>query len=288
MLKLYAPAALEGKQVPIGGEAHGIPKAHGLLHAQLVLKGTQGRVRVQGPIAPRRASETVLEEHANDGHHSQTAIRQLRVQALPPQVLVLRGQQRGLPAGISRVAPLTVAVVAEATRALTEQSIQDDLHPSCTWHLGDGSQAVRDVLKLQICSWGEIARKLTRDLRRDVAHGRQHGDPAMLQLGLTPALEVLNAAIGGVADGIPEAQRRLHTQLVLKGSQRRVCVESPISIRGSSQSILEEHSHDRHHCQAAIRQLSVQLPGLGCRVRGREHLEAKVAISTWSAGRLVR
>ena len=41
-------------------------------------------------------------------------------------------------------------------------------------------------------------------LRGNVSHSGQHGDAAVLQLGLTTSLEVLNAAIGSEASRIPE------------------------------------------------------------------------------------
>ena len=43
-------------------------------------------------------------------------------------------------------------------------------------------------------------------LRSNVSHSGQHGDAAVLQLGLTTSLEVLNAAIGSEASRIPEPQ----------------------------------------------------------------------------------
>eukprot|EP00446_Apocalathium_sp_SHHI-4_P016410 CAMPEP_0177198708 /NCGR_PEP_ID=MMETSP0367-20130122/25274_1 /TAXON_ID=447022 ORGANISM="Scrippsiella hangoei-like, Strain SHHI-4" /NCGR_SAMPLE_ID=MMETSP0367 /ASSEMBLY_ACC=CAM_ASM_000362 /LENGTH=53 /DNA_ID=CAMNT_0018646987 /DNA_START=72 /DNA_END=230 /DNA_ORIENTATION=- len=33
--------------------------------------------RVEGPIAPGRSGEAVLEKHADDGHHGQASVRQL-------------------------------------------------------------------------------------------------------------------------------------------------------------------------------------------------------------------
>jgi len=52
------------------------------------------------------------------------------------------------------------------------------------------------------------AKKMVADeqLRGNVSHCGQHGDAAVLQLGLTTSLEVLNAAIGSEASRIPEPQ----------------------------------------------------------------------------------
>ena len=52
--------ALEGRGVAVGGEAQGVPEAHGRLHAQLSLEGPQRRVGVVGPIAPSGAGEAIL------------------------------------------------------------------------------------------------------------------------------------------------------------------------------------------------------------------------------------
>ena len=43
-----------------------------------------------------------------------------------------------------------------------------------------------------------------KSLGSDVSHRRKHGDASVLQFGLAAALEVLNAAIGGEACGIPK------------------------------------------------------------------------------------
>jgi len=102
------------------------------------------------------------------------------------------------------------------------------------------------------------------------------------------ALELLHVSILRESYGIPEPGRGLHTELVLEGSQGRVRVETPVAPCGPRKSILVEHADDGHHGQAAICQLSVQLPGLGRRVLRRERLEAEVALRTRSAGGLVR
>ena len=51
------------------------------------------------------------------------------------------------------------------------------------------------------------------------AHGSHHGDSSVLQFHGSAALEVSHIAVGGKSYGVPEADGRLNTQLVLKGSQ---------------------------------------------------------------------
>merc|ERR1711972_1213476 len=74
---------------------------------------------------------------------------------------------------------------------------------------------------------------------------------------------------------------------VCTSSQGRICVERPVTPSAARQSILEEHADDRHHGQAAIRQLCRQLLLLLCGVRRREDLEAKVALARRRARRLI-
>ena len=78
--------------------------------------------------------------------------------------------------------------------------------------LGDGAQAIRDVLELQASAWRQVAWQLARDLRGDVAHGGQHADAAVLDLSLATALEVLHAAISGEAERIEKSDRILPTR----------------------------------------------------------------------------
>merc|ERR1712072_22794 len=76
------------------------------------------------------------------------------------------------------------------------------------------------------------------------------------------------------------------TQLFcLFSSQWRGCVEGPITPGTSSESILEEHADDGHHCQSAVSNLGRKLFGLLRRITGSQHLEA---IVTWSSGFVIR
>ena len=77
-----------------------------------------------------------------------------------------------------------------------------------------------------------------KSLRSDVSHCRKHGDASVLQFGLAAALEVLHAAIGGEACGIPKSDWVLHTELVLERTQRRCGVVGPVTPGASGQTIL--------------------------------------------------
>ena len=55
------------------------------------------------------------------------------------------------------------------------------------------------------CGGGQEARELACDLRCNVAHGGQHGNPSVLQLHGTAAPEGRDIAVGSEAKGIPEA-----------------------------------------------------------------------------------
>ena len=61
----------------------------------------------------------------------------------------------------------------------------------------------------------------------------------MLKLCLATSLEVLHASVGRKACWIPETNGRLHTKLILKGTQRRSCVVGPVTPGASSQAILK-------------------------------------------------
>ena len=71
----------------------------------------------------------------------------------------------------------------------------------------------------------------------------------MLQFGLAPALEVLNAAIGGEACGIPKSDWVLHTELVLERTQWRCSVVGPVTPGASGQTILSCENKTHHSTQ---------------------------------------
>eukprot|EP00959_Pyramimonas_sp_CCMP1952_P100320 2098644-Pyramimonas_sp.AAC.1 len=82
MLDLSRAAPPELLGIAVLREADGVPEAQGCLHAQLALEGAQRRVRVAGPVAPGTAGQAVLIEHADDRHHRQPSVGDLRVQLL--------------------------------------------------------------------------------------------------------------------------------------------------------------------------------------------------------------
>jgi len=98
----------------------------------------------------------------------------------------------------------------------------------------------------------------------------------VLELNGSAALERVQVAVGGQAQRVPEAQRRLCTQLVFEGTQRRSSVIGPVTPGASGQAILKEHADDRHHGQSAVGQLGRQLLGLLLGIRRSQHLEAVV------------
>ena len=132
----------------------------------------------------------ILEEHANNGHHRKAAVGDFGIelfrllsrvgggQHLEPEVTCI-----GCGARLLRLRHLAVG------------HVQEDLTPTCLRHLGDCSQAIRDVCEFEACAWAQVSREFSGDLGRDVTHGRKHGNSSVLNLGGTAALEVLDAAI---------------------------------------------------------------------------------------------
>merc|ERR1719401_1678282 len=95
------------------------------LRAELALRSPKGRVRVVGPVAPGAAGEAVLEEHANDGHHSKSAVGDLRAEPTLPRLLIVGCEQRRPPPQVSWLTTLDVAVVA--CTDLAKRTVGDDL-----------------------------------------------------------------------------------------------------------------------------------------------------------------
>merc|ERR550532_829185 len=93
MLDLRLPPSLEDSSVSVTREAQGVPEAHRGLHTKFVLESSQGRCCVLCPVTPRRTSETVLEEHADNRSHSKTTIREFCIQPFRFQLRVVSGKQ---------------------------------------------------------------------------------------------------------------------------------------------------------------------------------------------------
>merc|ERR1712125_129674 len=228
----------------------------------------QRRASLQSPVAPGATSKAVLEKHADDSHHCQTTVGDLSSQLL----LLLRSVGGGEHLEVE-VAGGGWSASGLVLRELAESAVGNDLSPASVWHLGDGTETVRDVGELESSRWGQVAWELASDLRGDVAHGGQHRDPAMLQFGLTTARKVLHAAIGSESSGVPKANWRLHAKLRLEGTQWGAGVEGPVAPGAASEAVLEEHTNDGHHRQTTVGDLSSELLLLLRSVGGGEHLE---------------
>merc|ERR1719401_2638036 len=272
MFDLRGPAALKVVHVTVTGESKGVPKANRFLHSKLGLKRTEWRVGVECPVAPGGAGESILEEHSDDGHHGQTTIGDLSGKLLGLLCRVVGCQD--LPAIVAGCASF---VILEAARELTESKVGNDLQPAGSRHLGDGTKAVGDVLELQASGGAEITWQFACDLRCNVTHGGQHTDAAVFDLHRAATFKGGHVAVCGKTQGVPKANRFLHSKLGLKRTEWRVGVECPVAPGGACKSILEEHSDDGHHGQTTIGDLSGKLLGLLCRVVGRQDLPAIVA-----------
>mmetsp|Transcript_108783 Transcript_108783/g.152069 ORF Transcript_108783/g.152069 Transcript_108783/m.152069 type:complete len:228 (+) Transcript_108783:392-1075(+) len=167
---------------------------------------TQRGCCVEAPVAPSRASQTVLEKHANNRHHGKSSIGQLgskftlaclRVLDLTQEV----GESNTIVAwltSLSRVlhAELTLTRTTSSSggRRLEESSCLnqtgegDDLSTTKHWQLRQSSKAVWHICKLQSKRWRKVSWELVV-LRYDVANCGIHGNAAMLDLHCTSALE---------------------------------------------------------------------------------------------------
>merc|ERR1719401_1323963 len=190
MFDLRGPAALKVVHVTVTGESKGVPEADRRLHPEFVLKSSEWRVGVECPVAPGGAGESILEEHSDDGHHGQTTIGDLSGKLLGLLCRVVGCQD--LPAVVAGGAGL---VVLEAARELAESKVGNDLQPACSRHLGDCTEAIGDVFELQASGGAEVAWEFACDLWRDVAHGSQHANTAMLDLHRPAALEGGHVAV---------------------------------------------------------------------------------------------
>jgi len=225
VLQLDDPAAPELRvgelRVTVRTQAKRIPEAERRASTQLlgeVRSSPQGRVRVQGPVAPSAASEAVLEPHAHDRHHSQAAIVDLSQQAL----LLLGHVGNGFA---SRQAEGAIALVITGVLPRWRLQVEDldganegqDLQDTQTRDLGRGGEAIREICELHTLAGGAEAGP-PEVLRHDVAQARKHRHTAVLQLDdpAAPELRVgeLRVTVRTQAKRIPEAERRASTQLL--------------------------------------------------------------------------
>jgi len=151
VLKLHAPSTPELLRVSVCGKPERIPEADGWLHAKLPLEGSKRRIRVKLPIPPRLARETVLVEHADDGHHGEPAVRKLGVQ-LPRSALAFghgaAAVRYAQNACILKISWFSSGIVFQQRR-LQNATEAKPLEHARSRHLGKRRQAVRHLLELQ-------------------------------------------------------------------------------------------------------------------------------------------
>jgi len=190
-----------------------------------------------------------LEEHADDGHHCQSAIGELCIKPACLDFWVISGKQWRLPPHVPW-SVLHVSIIVSLK--FCEASIGYHLNPASEWNLAESSKPIGNVRKLQFLAWRQKTRELPCYLGCDVPHSCKHANAAVLDFYRTSAFEGKLIPILGESQRIEETNGCLHTQLVLEGSKRRIGIGGPIPPRGSCESILEEHSNDCHHSQATI------------------------------------
>mmetsp|Transcript_109188 Transcript_109188/g.223060 ORF Transcript_109188/g.223060 Transcript_109188/m.223060 type:complete len:336 (+) Transcript_109188:373-1380(+) len=260
MLQLNLAAALELEVTARGREAKGVPEAHGRLHPGLILEGAQRRVRVQSPISPCRPCEAILEEHADDGHHGQAAIGQLRGKFLLPRIRVVDGGRRETEDKVVPDAEEAVALVVArgASRVLPPEEAlvvpkeEGNLQESLDGDLGKRPEAAGDIRKLQAQGGADVAWKLGV-LRHNVADACQHADAAVLEFHSAAALEGVNVAVRGQAERVPEADRCLDAKLSLESAR-----EPHLRPGGANEAVLPNHACDSDHGQTPIVDLRIQ------------------------------
>ena len=155
----------------------------------------------------------------------------------------------------AEVARSTLGSSVLALRNLTEGSVGEDLTATCSWHLGDGGKAVRDVGKLQSTGRRQVARQHSGDVANIVTHGGEHGDAPMLQLRLAAAAVILGVSIRREASRLTEANWCLDAELVHEPAQRRSSVQGPVTTGKTSEAILDEPADDSHNGQSFVSKL---------------------------------
>merc|ERR1719148_11151 len=143
MLDLCDAPTIESVRITIFTQADGVPKTERRLHAELALEGPQGRARVGGPVAPGAASEAILEEHADDGHHREPAVGYFCAELRLPRCRIVGCEQRRPPPHVSWLTYLALALAVPGQ--LSKRAIGDDLAPPRRRDLRDCRQTVRDV-----------------------------------------------------------------------------------------------------------------------------------------------
>jgi len=259
VLDLCASAPVERVRVAILRKAQRVPIAEGRLHTELALKGGAG----QPHVWPGGAKESVLEQHARDGHHGQAAVGELRIQrplALVGTVGLALVERPAKVTCVGKVSRCAVRLLHIEDR-IDEAHEGKDLHAASDGNLSKGLQAIWDVVERQ--AQGRRAKPgPTEVLGGDVAHARQHRDAAMLELTGAAALELHLVPILGEPQRVKEAHRGLDAELLLEGASR----EPHLGARRAGHSVLEQHAGDCSHGKAPVGQLGVQPPFLPLRI----------------------
>ena len=183
--------------------------------------------------SPLPSGKSCLEKHPDDGHHGQTAVCQLCIKLGFLHFWVIRCDE--LPSKVSSKGCGSRGLVLGN---FAEGHVCQNLCPSCSWHFGNCRKAIGNICKLQAGRWRQEAREFSCNFWGDVSHGCKHRNSAMLDFCGTTALEVLNAAITGEPCWVPKTHGSLHTEFILKGTQRRGSVVGPVAPSTASQSIL--------------------------------------------------
>ena len=181
-------------------------------------KGTKRGVGVVGPITPGRASQSILKEHADDGHHGQASVGKLGIKLPSTGSWVLDGVAK---AEVSQ-AKVALAIVAGLGRLLVCDKLEEareseDLGPSFLRHHGDGLESGGHVGKFQVVGWREVAIKPVV-LWHNVSDGSEHGHASVLNLGLAAALEDLHIVVLGESERVPKTKRSLVTRQTFEAS----------------------------------------------------------------------
>mmetsp|Transcript_75768 Transcript_75768/g.120049 ORF Transcript_75768/g.120049 Transcript_75768/m.120049 type:complete len:371 (+) Transcript_75768:498-1610(+) len=286
MLQLRRSSALEGVYVAIRRKAERIPKSDWRLNAQLALKGPQRRVGVKGPVTPSLSCQTILEEHADDCHHCQSSVRQLGCQFLLFHLRVVDLYKAVWDAQESCVLKVSwwALGIIHVLKELNGACECNHLSPAGQWHFRECGKTCWHIAELQAKGWRQISWPAVV-LWDNVPKASEHGHPSVLQLHIASAAEGGSIVGLGKPEGVPKADRRLHTQLSFEC--RGSCVQT---IRCTEQAILHPQAQNGHHRQAPIGQFGIQgtfsalriLHGLCCDAQHHVAIaELALAIVAW-------
>jgi len=131
MLDFHGPTTFERLLIPILGESNWVEESHGCLDPKFVLESPQRRVYIVFPIPPCRSCQSILEKHADDGHHRKSSICKLCIQFSFESFWIRAGD--GLESKITRCAIVLVRPRTHA-RDLAIRAICENLNPAGSWY----------------------------------------------------------------------------------------------------------------------------------------------------------